>query len=128
MSRPHWDYNSQKPVTHAGPPQRDFLFRGVRVCYRCFHFMFFHDRGGCQARKLSVSYPAQEPVLGPCFCTEYVNDETHEELLRVGKANGFNMAEGDTKASLDLGKSPDMRLSLPHFNRNRSDSGRFAEK
>src|SRR5207249_753003 len=63
----HPDYNLQKPVTHAGPPQNDFLFKRVRVCHRCFHFMFLNMKeGGCQARKLSVSYPSLEPVLGPC--------------------------------------------------------------
>ncbi len=125
----HPDYNSQKPVTHAGPPQNDFLFKGVRVCYRCFHFMFFHSReGGCQAQKLSVSYPSLEPLLGPCYCSESVSDEARKELLRVGAVNGFDLAEGNTQAPVYLGKGPDMRVSLPRFNRNRASLGRFAEK
>jgi hypothetical protein len=128
MSLAHWEYNSQKPVTHAGPPRNDFLFKGVRVGYRCFHFLFFHSRQGCQAQRLSVAYPALEPMLGPCYCAESVSDEARQELLRIGALNGFDLAEGNTQASVYLGKGPDMRLSLPHFNRNRPSLGRFAEK
>jgi len=91
--------------------------------------MFFHSReGGCQAQKLSVSYPSLEPVLGACYCSESVSDEARKELLRIGAINGFDLAEGNTQASVYLGKGPDMRLSLPRFNRNRPSLGRFTEK
>ena len=119
MSQLPGQYTSTKPITRAGPPTHDFSFKGVQVCVRCFHFMFFHNKRGCDANKLSVSFPSLEPSLGPCYCTEYVSRETQEELLRVGKELGFDLAEGNTQAPIYLGKSPDMRLSLPRLNRGR---------
>jgi hypothetical protein len=126
MSMSKWEYNSSHAITRAGPPQNDFLFKGVKVCHKCLHFSFFHNTRGCEAQKLSLVFPSKELVLGPCYCWESNSVEAQEELLRIGKANGFDLAEGNTQAPLYLGKSPDMRVSLPHGYR-RSTLGRWAE-